>query len=1747
MPQIPLIPNTILYQSGYEYIQASGSNGIDGSSPGFHLRWDFARKLQDHLPKGDLTLQPQYATTAGFNKPGDYVKIYRAEYNPNNAYPSYFTFATPPSQLIETAQVKEWRYNNLIPVGSEPTNTTSIVVRFKDINLYNTLRNAPNNINPNTNPLDFIKAYSGMIEVEAIGKLHFAANIYTSVKTPQTMSSAFVKTEAISTPDSLVPADQIISCRKKFTGNILQGPPNGPGPRPTGRPNIRIVCENIKFIRFIYSNAYPTAIALECYSDFVLGKNKEAGGNGKWDVVADFSLSLTDPQVFSRLDNSPLNDVNGKWPKYNDNDVNTGAFTVKTQNYKDRWDANDPEGLAEAVDQYLTLSTNPSNVKAQANLPATPPDQAQFTISYLNMLRLVALDFHVARMLGLGHIDFRADQTKSWVWVAEYVTKTNQLTDYPSNLPPLPSLNPLVSHLYMTLPTRVTDYRLPPTPVLDDVGYGINISNATNTPIQLTDPQGYSQFDDSRFINLNKQKYSFFDVPVGPFFEKDEEFCVCDISRPVLYGVEYRGSNESTFRKPEISNDPEFFDPVGREETVGILEQPNPFFIHEEREEGIHVYASYAINWFSRSSPVSNTKQTDLTKFKKRRTLLPPLNLGIQLIQKEDPVLLTTQAEQNKLLALINDNSVPDKTLVRVTFDWNHTHNIAYKYATYAELFFRDTLPLSTRGKIISVSNPDSQHRVTVTTDKFLLSSSSQTPPPFVQPNIQPGNQSKFIGGLFTANGKSFVIESVTVPVNGDNPTFLLKQVRETQSNDPNNNNQFTTTETYISPQNTPDETFIAVENLGSVVNWTSKLKRRIPLIKFSSGEIVTVSNAGDNNGKYNVITVVFASGNTEITVKEKIPAANTGDLTFGKEVKILAVNQTTNVFTVAGNLTSELSVGDTFKVLLSDANDGAYTIDNITFNGTDTEIEVLLIPSNNQFGNIIYDKTVPISSVDQQNKKFTINGVDLTAEIVPSYMETVNNIDGSQTELNIGGVFEKAEIKEYLDVDVNNQEPDPDNQGAPPQTGVPGSRTGIFKITFQNFTLDNHPDPDVEWYKGIVRIKDSNSNPQLQETKVLQVFEIRKDVNGNILSPLQIVAFDPTFDVDQSYNPINNYVPIPTGNNIDVNFHPSYRTYYGFDNNSVNVAIDPYNNIFHTFNNNFNSAAMLPALNQGIKESIMAARSIDTSDLIVVDSEISTPVTLIAREVVEPTPPGEPTGTEYATRPDFYGKSTYTFDINVNPAPNGPPNQPTSKRPFALVFYRCDDQKILDTLYTPATVSQILQDLAALQSPDADFNADRWKDLVNGVIDAAGNGGNGAFKEYTSGGYRFPNPNNPNTKVPNPANPAQMITPFTGNPALNGILPLLKLAIDAAFLPLTEQPVLYRFLKPGHKTSNKKPLFKNLQGELIPPVDPFATNYDPNVYDPFPMAVRYAKVPSQSTLLFSQADLNNPNNEVYVRFTDYTLDGSSKSMYFYYGLEISNNNTFSPRGAIKGPVKLVNAFPAESPTIKKTVTQLSNPVLGIPTAVLFELNNYIEAENIKKFQIFRATTKEDALSVRTMALAKTVDVGDDVIDDFSDVQFPPYGDPLFYRIVALREVANEFSPQPPLLPVLEYFPSKPSNIVLTNIVDNINPPAPQISYTSGVQTGPPLTLTNVVLSWPKTAHNAKYYLYKMNSTGNWVKIYEAASNSATISVALQNTDWNSPDLVKEDADGNTIYHRFRVQVENSSGLLNLTENELTV
>ena len=741
---------------------------------------------------------------------------------------------------------------------------------------------------------------------------------------------------------------------------------------------------------------------------------------------------------------------------------------------------------------------------------------------------------------------------------------------------------------------------------------------------------------------------------------------------------------------------------------------------------------------------------------------------------------------------------------------------------------------------------------------------------------------------------------------------------------------------------------------------------------------------------------------------------------------------------------------------------------------------------------------------------------VDLPA--LSTHSETVTYDDGTTKTFEIGGLIGSGTVTDIPD-------PDPNITSLIPTGGPSQVPTGVYTVLYDTALLPAYTNSDpnivVNYQGGSVRLHDIDG-----AVKKLPVWNI--ETQGSVT---KLTVFDPTFGLETDANgdyvltgsdftPVAGYVPLQTGSVSFINFHPSYRCYV-------------------KEGTSMNEGSTLPAAGAGTKNTFIAARSTDHSDTLnPLESFMAAPAVLMGREIVVPVPPGIPTGPMFATRPNFYGKATYTFDVEVD-------------NPFALIFFRANDDTLLDQLYTATTKDQIKTQLAALTSPDADFFQDRWNDLVNLNYDT----GTNTNREYTSGGFRFPMPDNDQYLLPH-SDPSVQENPFASSftyadsftytdPLLGSVsipmLDIVKDAIDGAFLPLTETPPLYKQLQDTEfATSGKKPVLRNPQtGDRYLPADA--------EYDPWPMAFRYEKdVPGTGGVILQDGDsgYGNSSNTRYVRFTDYTLDGASKNIYFYFGVEMGSNMAVSDRSPVTGPIQLVNSAPAKSPGIKKVTSHLRSLLKETPTQIQFELNPYLETENIKQFEVYRATTAEDALSVRSMKLAKTINVGDTVKDDFSDLTFPPYGEPLFYRIVALREIVNEQLQT-------ELVPSEPSNVALTNIVDNIYPDAPEISFTSDTPTGSPMEISGVTLSFDATAHNATYYVYKQFESGNWELIDTLTpddhNNANNITVDLATTALGSNTLMKEDDDLNPIYQRFRVDVENSSGLLNIEQKELTI
>ncbi|MEM0998575.1 MAG: hypothetical protein AAGN35_16070 [Bacteroidota bacterium] len=568
------------------------------------------------------------------------------------------------------------------------------------------------------------------------------------------------------------------------------GGPTVGGPTETSKCEARIVSENMRGVRFDVNGGFVSEIRLETYRAYI--------NNATWSNKGSYALTTDTGTAMNRLENFGWL-INGLWEKFND-----GA-KVRVQNYQDRW--TQPRGLGFGVQEYITLSN--TDPLAQAILPGANPVDGSIQVSYLDMLKLVALDFHAARMLGVGTIDNFSVGNGDYIYLMEYRTE-GELDDFGGERP--------VAHYYMGIPTSKTDFRLPPVPKPLPVTYGLFIENATNQPTNLTDDQGYTPDGRSRFINVLVEQDPQ-TSGLGPFFVPSDEFCSEDQTEPVFFGLEYKKQGEAQYRKPELSNDPTYqdLDSPAQNETIPLPnhgEQTKPIYIHQETESGIHEYAVYGINWFSRVSDVSAPVLTDQTQFVKANTLLPPANFRVQLIQSENPLILTTGAEQ----WLLGQISGTDKTLVRVTFDYFHTHDLNYDYGDEVELFFRKAAPQNILGAVKSVvDDPTDNRKAIVRTESYVQASTGVTVSPTIAGSLLP----QFVGGVMVVGSETFIVDdAVASNVSGEGPVFTVLKIEEGTAIDPNGTGQFTTILAYNGPEE--GALFMAVENMADPASWGS-------------------------------------------------------------------------------------------------------------------------------------------------------------------------------------------------------------------------------------------------------------------------------------------------------------------------------------------------------------------------------------------------------------------------------------------------------------------------------------------------------------------------------------------------------------------------------------------------------------------------------------------------------------------------------------------------------------------------------------------------------------------------------------------------------------------------------------------------------------------------------------------------------------------------------------------------------------
>ncbi|MFN3445159.1 MAG: hypothetical protein ACK44D_05405, partial [Bacteroidia bacterium] len=720
---------THIVQSPDLYVQASGSNANDGVTEGVLLRWSLNGDLGNHhLPKGGYGYNElingntnPYKTTAGYsNNDNDFVKIYRVKYE----NPRYFNLNF--NQQLSGIKITQLNANK----DEFEFSLNSRVVVF-ELSRNNYLSNASNILTYQSstdtydcsNLRDFIDVYD---EVFSIAVYEQDTNGFKG-DILKAFSVSFILTpdvNAMATDEVLVTAFEGADPHVKY--NLKQPVLKQDSSNKT------FFTESIQKVQVKTILAKVEQIKFEFYDDFLYNPRRN------WTYIGQYALSLEDTLVEKRLKGeSDAYAVDDNWPKYND-DVKT-----KVANYIDKW-ADSSEGFKLQVENYLELSKNSDNLKA---IGTTEP-----VVSFLNLLKLQSIDFHVARMLGLATIDLDSAGTgNSYVYMAYYKAPSAQGIDINTGF---------LEHIYLTLPTNTDDYRLPFVPSLASFTH-----NGQSLSKEVIDENGYSYFEANRLVNINRNMLPYEEAHSltpedllsisGNYFNLGGEK-----TKPYSLGIEYGLLNLNPDKElPNVAHDKvyttgtEYKDFKGGseiDETILVLDNSNPIYTHLETEDGMHKYALYGVNWFSRASNISTEESLETTFVNKN--IKPPVNLQAHYIQREDPVVFTSIAEQNELEARINNNAqIPNPNLTRVTFDWNGYQNGNYQYAKEVHFYFRSDLPETVKGKISLLTEVSGTGNYLVTTDKIKLISAdgSYMEPIVTYPQKMVGSELKTQSGAF--------------------------------------------------------------------------------------------------------------------------------------------------------------------------------------------------------------------------------------------------------------------------------------------------------------------------------------------------------------------------------------------------------------------------------------------------------------------------------------------------------------------------------------------------------------------------------------------------------------------------------------------------------------------------------------------------------------------------------------------------------------------------------------------------------------------------------------------------------------------------------------------------------------------------------------------------------------------------------------------------------------------------------------
>lgn len=1638
-------------------LQTVGSKGID-SPKGIQLRWMFGGNLgQKHLPKGDLAGN----ITHNYNKPEDYVKVYRAPYV---RAVLLLDLLQGPSLLDDSKRC--WIYKITtgladidIPARFKVTQRT-FHIYFRNERKYDELRQPQANlIDPFENPEDFLLAYGeNVIEIECKEELFFRVR---PIVNPKIRGNIYF--EMLSAEENKLVTPKTLSYRKIMTSSEIN--------------KAKLFIENGRSIRYRTEGVIPFSFEFEFYSDFIAS----ASYWKSWEDFGEYSL-INNPS--KKILNLILGDINGKWLRYNDGEY------VNTQNYIDKWNyspvsENDfKRGIKQIVERYLYLSnSDPSNPRAEEYLdinfsnqdyiPEVPGENNGGTlISNLDMLNIAALDYHVARLLGLGMLDLTSEVTAradEYIYLTEYKTLKDPQNE---------NLEKDCQLLSISIPTSVNTERLPFPIEIAELYKGMPKNPNEDIPV-LYDDEGYTYDGKSRFVSIINKPLPSVEVN-PPFFANNMVWDSTQYTLPVYAGLEYRiGNSDSSIRpdweKPELSHDDEYFNvtALGTKanlETVPIIIPENfgtPLYVHRQTKSGKYFYSAYGINIFSRAAS-SNTTHNIITTIKPKNNLLPPSDVRSWLIQPEKPLMFTSEFEQDKYKEIADE----DKTFARVSFDYNSTQDmVTYSippdknitddeyihettryfpdeydvFADHIEVYFRDEIPKSISARLYEVAESNDKLCVIFKTKKYEVISTGET----LYSKLPEGTTvENFIGSLFVVNNKSYVIKSI---ING--PEGLI----------------FTVYKEEVSQ---------------------------------------TILSGGNISVDFQSLTTPVTSGN--------------------------------DLFVVTENMQSE-SVWGTSK------NPNKFEVP-LEFPETKREVITAISESG---------------SVQKYLEKS--RGFWLSAEIGP-YLEIENKPDGS-TEFVHKGIY----VVKVPDLDLG---------------------TSLSETEYGFYEKNNG-------YVRVFRNKNVSENTFLQSRAVLKV--IRTEPFGRYLN---LYVYDSEFKFDEYGNPSGNLPEneIQTGSSVSINYYPSYFLY-----------------LYKDVENNLTKDTVLPSGDQISKQSIFGLRSvdIDNKDISgkVYKSKFSIPSLMVGLKITLPQPPEQPIGSLYATRPDFYGKSTYSFTTKFK------------QKPYSVQFCRTDNIALLSALYDQKAIDEIFDRLSLLGGNDEGFLANRWMNF----FDYETLKSDGQYKTYPERireieelpvlpeegvsqkkneleesqiaipvirGYAFPLPDklaffegiNNFIKQHN-ENTGQTVNLIAKAdygrirlndiiiPAVEGVneeillIDFIKETLDYTFVPLTEIPIIYQHIKKyeHHKPYlplNKKQVVRDGSGYLLkPPVDP-------NLESDFDMA-------PMMTILDEKE-----NNTL---FTDFTLNGTTNSLYFYASREIGSQMKMSDLSEVLGPVKLVDSNPAEAPKILSALPILENMVLGINPKIKIDIQPYPEVQRISRVNLYRAYNKLDAESILSMELIKQIyvsnlEINEDgswkIYDELEGFNQIPYGDTLFYRVTVDKEIQYA---DPEILSdgtqniIIDYAPSQASKTMAFLLAETCNPNSPVIAGL-GVRPANEDYVNQVKIEWKTTCYKGSYHLFSMSAQGNWKEIARCIVNPTNDKVQLQvyNSNlivnegmWENKEIINIvegkiilpfdllgseylqlplfDENGIRRYYHFKIIAENTSNMFSTQENILTL